>query len=313
MVTVNSLSGGKTSSYMGIHYPADVNIFACVCIDYPDATPKDTKVLQYCLDKLDGNFIASAESEKTLKIMMQLEQKLGKEIVWVRGKSFDEIIDGAGCLPTWNRRFCTTDMKILPIFEYIYPRYGVVKERIGYRIDESHRAYGNQEKVNIFELIDLFGGVQQAKDVIKIKYRKIDSVMVKYPLSQNTFGSKIHNLSDVLWAKKEYPLIDDNIDRIEINRYWRQFPEFDFPSVSNCAGCHHKNPETIHRQFIEEPDIMEWFVLQEQKKKGLGAKIHTWHDDMISYYEKKNMSFSEILALEMPTGSCDSGYCGVED
>jgi len=73
MIKVNSISGGRTSGYMAIHYPADLNIFACVCIDYQKAAPKDPEVLKYCLAKLNGNFIASAESQKTLKIMMQLE------------------------------------------------------------------------------------------------------------------------------------------------------------------------------------------------------------------------------------------------
>jgi hypothetical protein len=30
MITVNSLSGGKTSSYLAKHYPADYNLFALV-------------------------------------------------------------------------------------------------------------------------------------------------------------------------------------------------------------------------------------------------------------------------------------------
>lgn len=30
MKTVNSLSGGKTSSYIAVHYPADYDIFALV-------------------------------------------------------------------------------------------------------------------------------------------------------------------------------------------------------------------------------------------------------------------------------------------
>src|SRR5437867_2421762 len=102
MITVNSLSGGKTSSYMAIHNPVDVNIFACVCIDYEPAKPKDISILNYCLNKLNGNFIASAEHVKTLKVIMDLEQILGSEIIWVRGKSFDQVIDNAGCLPTWN-------------------------------------------------------------------------------------------------------------------------------------------------------------------------------------------------------------------
>lgn len=28
MKTVNSLSGGKTSSYIAVHYPADIEVFA---------------------------------------------------------------------------------------------------------------------------------------------------------------------------------------------------------------------------------------------------------------------------------------------
>lgn len=303
ITTINSVSGGKTSSYMAIKYPSDVNIFACVCIDFLKAAPKDPYILMYCLEKLNGDFIASAESEKTLKIMIQLEQKLGKEIVWVRGKSFDEIIDNAGCLPTWNRRFCTTELKIKPIFEYLYPRFGIVKENIGYRYDESHRAYSKDRKETVMELINLFGDIDQVKSYIKTNYRKVDSIMKDYPISQNVFGDRRNNLSDVLWAKKNYPLIDDKISRIHINKYWRQFPDFDFPIESNCAGCHHKNPETIKRQFKREPEIMEWFSLQEKK-----GKYNTWHDDIIPYDVKAKMNFTELMEMS-GYGSCDSGGC----
>lgn len=308
MKTVNSLSGGRTSSYMAVHYPADINIFACVCIDWPKSTPKDPEILKYCMDKLNGNFIASSESVKTLKLMMQLEQKLGKEIVWVRGKSFDQIIDEAGCLPTWVRRFCTTQMKITPIFEHIYFRYGIVKERIGFRYDESNRAYKTKKEESILELMDLFGDIEKVKLFIKEKYRNVDSIMVDYPMSTNVFGKKRNNLSNVLWAKKEYPLIDDKIERIHVGKYWSQFPELDFPNESNCAGCPNKSPESIKTQFIDEPEIMEWFALQETKKMNLGAKCHTWHDDVIPYSIKKDLSFTELLELG-GWGSCNTGYC----
>ena len=141
MKTINSLSGGKTSSYMAVHYPADINIFACVCIDDPMCMPKDLTVLAYAQNKLNGNFIASAESEKTLKIMMQLEQKIGREIIWVRDVSFDELLENRKILPTWSTRFCTTEMKIKPIYEHLYFRYGIVKTQIGFRYDEFERAY----------------------------------------------------------------------------------------------------------------------------------------------------------------------------
>jgi hypothetical protein len=310
MTTVNSLSGGKSSSYMAVHYPADVNVFACVCIDFPKAAPKDPAVLKYCLDKLNGNFIASAESEKTLRIMMQLEQLIGKEIVWVRGKSFDQIIDQAGCLPTWARRFCTTDMKILPIFEYVYFNHGVVRERIGYRYDESQRAYKTERDETVMELINLFGDIDQVRSHIKKKWRKTESIMTDYPASTNTFGDKRRNLTDILWAYKEYPMMDDRIDRIEVLRWWAaNHSEFDFPPESNCAGCHHKSPEVIRNQFVTEPEIMEWFVLQESKKTFAGKKQNvTWHDDQISYERKRDMSFTELLQLG-GSGSCNAGYC----
>ena len=41
MLTVNSISGGATSAYMAVHYPADHNIFCLVCADQPDIAPKD--------------------------------------------------------------------------------------------------------------------------------------------------------------------------------------------------------------------------------------------------------------------------------
>ena len=100
MKTINSLSGGKTSSYLAVHYPADYNIFSLVCIDDKKCVPLDKKIVQSINDKFEkygyikkyGEFIATAEDDKTLKVMFDLEQMLGKEIVWVRGDSFETII-----------------------------------------------------------------------------------------------------------------------------------------------------------------------------------------------------------------------------
>lgn len=282
MLTVNSLSGGKTSSYMALHYPADVNIFACVCIDYQPAMPKDLTVLAYCLQKLDGNFIASAESEKTLKVMMDLEQKLGKEIVWVRGESFDTIVDNAGCLPTWNRRFCTTDMKIKPMNNYLFFRYGLTKKNIGFRYDELERAYeikkGQKPKLKVKEFFD-------------------------FPESQSLVGSKRKNWNKgVHVSNKNYPLIFDRIEKRHIESYWKQCPEFDFPYDSNCQGCHHKSAKLIKENHLREPAILEWFAKQEEK-----GKYNTWHDDMIPYRKKFDMNFTGEFDFE--GSSCDMGYC----
>ena len=38
MTTINSLSAGKTSSYLSVNFPADIEIFSLVCIDDHNAS-----------------------------------------------------------------------------------------------------------------------------------------------------------------------------------------------------------------------------------------------------------------------------------
>jgi hypothetical protein len=266
---------------MAVHYPADVNIFACVCIDDQNCSPKDLVILAYAMEKLNGNFIASAESEKTLKIMMQLEQKLGQEIIWVRGKSFDQIIDEAGCLQTWARRFCTVDMKIKPINELLFPIYGTMKKNIGFRFDELQRAYEIKKGY---------------KPVLKEK-EYFDFAMSQSILSKRKKWDK-----DVLVSYKNYPLIWDKIEQRHIQEYWKSFPEFVFPQDSNCQGCHHKSAKLIKQNFTHEPNILEWFAKQEEK-----GKYNTWHDDMIPYRKKFEMEFTG--EFDFVGTSCDMGGC----
>lgn len=279
--TVNSLSGGKTSSFMAMHVPADLNIFACVCIDYLPAAPKDKALLKYAMQKLDGNFIASAEHEKTLKVMMDLEQLLGNEIVWVRGKSFDEVVDGSGCLPTWARRFCTTDMKLLPIFEYVYPRYGFVNMNIGFRIDEPER-------------------------IKKAQARNDGKAVMEYPISCNNFGKRRQNWSEFEYAIKRFPL--SKTFHYEIRNYWKnEHSEIIFPFDSNCRGCHHKPKELIRANFDETPEILEWFSLQEKKPKN--GKNYTWQDDKTTYDEIFKTEFPNLFSGVSDFTMCNTGGC----
>jgi hypothetical protein len=57
MKTVNSISGGKTSSYLAKHYPADYNLFALVRIEDVKCSPKDKKLVQLVSDKIGMEFI----------------------------------------------------------------------------------------------------------------------------------------------------------------------------------------------------------------------------------------------------------------
>lgn len=65
-ISVTSLSGGKTSSYMALHYPTDYNVFALVTIEAPSCSPKDKELVKWVSDKIGKDFIATAEDDKTL-------------------------------------------------------------------------------------------------------------------------------------------------------------------------------------------------------------------------------------------------------
>ncbi len=144
MITINSLSGGKTSSYMAVHYPADYNIFALVIIEDVNSKPKDISIINYVSNKIGKEFIATAEDDKTLIVLRDLEQMIGKEIVWVSGHTFEQVnkrMTGGKGLPNQMWRFCTTEMKMRPIFDWWFKNIGQkVIMNIGIRYDEMERA-----------------------------------------------------------------------------------------------------------------------------------------------------------------------------
>ena len=141
MKTINSVSGGKTSSYLAKHYPADYNLFSLVRIEDVRCMPKDKKLIKLVSDKIGMDFIATAESDLTLKAVIDLEQLLGKEIIWVSGYSFDELIKKRKALPNMMQRFCTTEMKMFPIAEWWFKEIGEkIQMQVGFRYDEKERA-----------------------------------------------------------------------------------------------------------------------------------------------------------------------------
>lgn len=297
MKTVNSVSGGKTSAYMALHYPADLNLFACVCIDEPKAKPKDLFVQNYALSKLNGNFIASAESDQTLRALIDLEQLLGKEIAWTRGKSFDEIInrEGSTYLPSWARRYCTEEMKLKPCFEYILQNgFAPAFNNIGYRSNEKYRVKkfyydkdGNPKNPHHF----------YSADTCNIKSRR-------------------QRFKSIHYRRAQFPLIRDNIDLKIISDYFKGKP-IEFPVISNCVGCFHKDPIVLNKMFKLEPEKMQWFADAEKitkqvrsRKTGLFREksLGTWLDCLVTYEDIKNMNFTlEIDFDDFP--SCDSGGC----
>ena len=92
MKTVNSISGGKTSSYIAANYPADYNVFALVRTDDKNCMYPDAKVRQIVSDKIGKAVIGTLEDDVIINTMLDLEQFIGQKINWVTGKTFDKII-----------------------------------------------------------------------------------------------------------------------------------------------------------------------------------------------------------------------------
>jgi 3'-phosphoadenosine 5'-phosphosulfate sulfotransferase (PAPS reductase)/FAD synthetase len=143
MKTMNSLSGGKTSSYLAVKYPADYNVFALVTTDDEKLKFKDEAVRKIVSDKIGREFIGTLEEDTIVYTMLDLEQMIGREINWVTGWSFDRTITNSKgyFLPNVFNRFCTYRMKLVPIQEFWRENINEpIEIRLGFRANEMSRA-----------------------------------------------------------------------------------------------------------------------------------------------------------------------------
>jgi len=232
MKTINSISGGKTSAYLSYHYPTDFNIFSLVKIEAEYCKPKDNSIVKFVSEKIGEDFIATAESDKTLYVVRDLEQLLGKEIIWVSGDSFENVIRKRKAIPNQMWRFCTTEMKMNPIFDYCHQNIGFVEMNIGFRYDEKERA--NYENTSFKTIVGKRG-------------------------SQNKW-------EEIEWRKLKYPLIDDRKTHISIYK-WAEQSGLIFPKDSNCVGCFWKPYQQLRKNWDEEPLKMKWFSDMEKEMK----------------------------------------------
>ena len=149
MKTVNLISGGKTSAYISANYESDYNVFALVRIEDNKSKFKDKKIRREVEDRIQMPFVATAEDDTIIYTILDLEQFIGKKINWVSGKTFDKVLDTAGTLPDPLRRYCTTQMKLEPIFEWWRQKIKEPAEfRLGFRANEQARAKRTLEKTN---------------------------------------------------------------------------------------------------------------------------------------------------------------------
>jgi len=274
MKTINSLSGGKTSSYLAAHYPADYNLFALVKINDVKCAPKDKSIIKYASDKLGVEFIATAESDKTLYVIRDLEQLLGKEIIWVSGYSFDELIKKRKALPNMMQRFCTTEMKMFPIAEWWFKEIGEkIQMQVGFRYDEKERA-------------DRF------RTDIKIKIGKHSNGNNKW--------------KEFNWRVGKFPLIEDKINHYQVAQ-WANKTDLIFPPDSNCVGCFWKPLQQLRKNWEDEPLKMQWFSDIEKANFSKRTKVQRWKKEA-TFAQIKTIGLQQDFNFGTGSG-CQAGFC----
>lgn len=277
MKTVNSLSGGKTSAYIAVNYPADYNVFSLVRTDDKSCLFPDAKLRQIVSDKLGVEFIGTLEEDAIIYTMLDLEQFIGTKIDWVTGKTFEEIIVKHGnYLPNVMQRFCTTEMKLQPIFNWWKNNFTEpIEMRIGFRANEMSRAKTMIEKTNK-------NGILEFKDIIG--KRK----------TQNKWGL-------IEWQKPSFPLIQDAIFKDTIEEFWKG-KNVRFAFMNNCVGCFHRNELLLKLMSEKHPNKFNWFANQETE--GRTFKNGITYDKIKSHKLQGNL-------FEEDFNECDSGYCGL--
>ena len=281
MITVNSLSGGKTSSYIAKHYPADYDVFSLVRVEDENCKFPDEKIRKEVEDRLQAPFVGTVEDDTIIYTMLDLEQFIGREISWVTGITFDEVVRSkGGWLPNMLHRYCTTNLKLMPIFHWWHSNIREpVEMRIGFRANEQRRAKKMIERKNENGLLEIKATVE------------------KHSNGRNKWET-------FEWQSPSFPLILDNVYKDNVEEYWKDKP-VRFAWMNNCVGCFHRNEILLKKMFENHPNKMQWFSDQEIGRGGKG----TWKNGITYEAIKEYKLQFELFDDEFD--ECDSGYCGL--
>lgn len=280
MKTINSLSGGKTSSYVAVHYPADYNLFALVRTSDPRLKFPDAKVRQMVSDRIGKEFIGTLEMDEIIYTMFDLEQYIGQEIIWLSADTFEEVIKKHGnYLPCQYTRYCTADLKVFPIAQWCYQNTDLpIEMRIGFRANELNRA----------------------ESMIKREVKGIEHY--KFKVGEKNGRNQWKELP---YRRLRFPLIEDVIFSDTIQKYWKD-KNVRFAKYNNCVGCFHQNPILLNKRANDrETDSakkFDWFMMQEvMTDKQFGT---------IPYHKIKSHRMQMEL-FDEDFSDCDTGYCGL--
>jgi len=281
MKTVTSVSGGRTSAYLAANYPSDALVFALVRIEDQACRFPDEPIRKLIEDRIQAPFVGTAEDDQIIYTMLDLEQYLGKEISWVTGATFDQVVaNRGGWLPNKLHRYCTTFMKLEPIFYWWAKTFGVanpVKMNIGYRANEAKRANKMLTRCNENGYIEMQGTFEKRTD------------------GKNKWTT-------VQFQRPSFPLIEDGILKSHIAAFWQDKP-VRFADYNNCVGCFHREPLFLRYMFQQHPNKMAWF----KSKEGGNKKF--WRSDGSYARFEKLLPQAELYPDDF--SSCDSGYCEI--
>jgi hypothetical protein len=281
-ITVNSVSGGMTSGFIYANYKADYDIFSLVCVDDPKCSHPDKFFMDYANQKIEkysahyGEVIGTAEDPIIFKTLYELEQLIGREIIWVRHESFDKWIVKKQGLPGKAKgslgRWCTDVLKILPQFEFWYKYLNpeIIGVNVGFRADESER-------------------------------KKQFTTTYSMPISCNYYGKNRQNwIRDHTWRYGIFKLIEDGIYHPHIVDFWRS-KNVTFPEDSNCQQCIFKKLQQIAKNSITCPSQMNW---AQTKENEIGYR---WHNDF-SIEKAKRTPLQNDFVFGTGAG-CTAGEC----
>lgn len=265
---------------MAANYPTDYNVFALVRTDDPACKFPDEKLRQAVEDRIQKPFVGTLEDDLIINTIFDLEQHIGREISWVSGITYDEVVKSkGGWLPNKLHRYCTTWMKLDPIFYWWAEIIGEpVKMHIGFRANEGRRAKTMQNKLNANGLLEFKATFNKHKDG-RNKWEVVE------------------------WQRPTFPLIENGIFKDDIQAYWDKNP-VRFAPFNNCVGCFHRNPIFLRKMAEAHPNKMEWFAQQEELDRKGQWRSDVTYRDIIKSQLQIELSFDDFT-------DCDSGYCGL--
>lgn len=293
MKTVNSLSGGKTSSYIAANYPADYNLFCLITTKDKNCLFPDAKIRQVVSDKIGREFIGTLEEDTIIYTMLDLEQMIGRKINWINEFDFDDLTtrhkkngEIKHYVPNVMRRICTVEMKIIPMAKFIVKNIGeVVETRIGFRANETRRAKNMIARLNP-------DGIMEQKIIVG-----------KHKNGNNKWQNTPYQIP-------KFPLIEDNIYKDKVEKYWED-KNVRFAYMNNCVGCFHRNEVLLKHMSIRNPNKFDWFVEKEKKAIQTYNKSAGWKAGMGPTYEEIKKSLKQLDLFDEDFNECDSGYCGL--